>query len=87
MTLSPKFVGPAIGLLTGLVTSTSMTFIGLAVNYGFHPDFVARWLQSAGLSYIVAVPLLMIVVPPIQRFVFRQAGLPTPLGYAPPVSL
>jgi|EndMetStandDraft_8_1072994.scaffolds.fasta_scaffold02571_1 Protein of unknown function (DUF2798) len=78
MTLSPKLVGPAIGLLTGLITSTSMTFIGLAVNYGFQPDFVARWLKSAAFSYVIAVPLLMIVIPPIQRFVMRQAGLPTP---------
>ena len=47
MALSPKFVGPAIGMITGLVTSTSMTFIGLAMNYGFQPDFVLRWLKSA----------------------------------------
>lgn len=78
MALSPKLVGPAIGLLTGLITSATMTFIGLAVNYGFQPDFVVRWVKSASLSYIMVVPLLMIVVPPIQRFVLRRAGLPTP---------
>jgi hypothetical protein len=78
MALSPKFIGPAIGLMTGLITSTSMSFIGIAMNYGFQPDFAARWLKSASLSYIMVVPLLMIVVPPIQRFVMRQAGLPTP---------
>ena len=78
MTLSPKFVGPAIGMITGLVTSTSMTFIGLAMNYGFQPDFVLRWLKSASLGYVMVVPLLIILVPPIQRFVMRQAGLPTP---------
>ena len=42
MTLPPRMVGPAIGLITGLITSTSMSFIGLAMNYGFHPDFAAR---------------------------------------------
>lgn len=78
MALSPKFVGPAIGLMTGIITSTSMSFIGLAMNYGFQADFVARWLKSASLSYVMVVPLLMMVVPPIQRFVMRQAGLPTP---------
>ena len=77
MALSPKLVGPAIALTVGLVTSTSMSFVGLAVNYGFQPDFVARWLKSAAMSYVVIVPLLMIVVPLIQRIIMRQAGLPT----------
>lgn len=78
MALSPKLVGPAIGLMTGLITSTSISFVGLAMNYGFHPDFVARWLKAAAFSYVTVVPLLMIIVPPIQRFVLRRAGLPIP---------
>jgi hypothetical protein len=76
MALSPKLIGPAIGSITGLITSTSMSFVGLALNYGFHGDFAMRWLKAAITSYIVVVPMLMIVVPPIQRFVMRQAGLP-----------
>ena len=75
MTLSPKFVGPAIGLLSGLITAPLMTFIGLALNYGFHPDFLARWMKAAAISYVTVIPLLMIVVPPIQRFVLRQARI------------
>ena len=76
MTLSPKLIGPAIALITGLITSTSMSFVGLALNYGFQPDFAMRWLKAATTSYVVVVPMLMIVVPRIQRFVMRQAGLP-----------
>jgi hypothetical protein len=76
MALPPKLIGPAISLITGLITSTSMSFIGLALNYGFQPDFVARWLKAAATSYVVIVPILMVIVPRIQRFVMRQAGLP-----------
>jgi hypothetical protein len=76
MALSPKLIGPAIGSITGLITSTSMSFVGLALNYGFQPDFAARWLKAAATSYVLIVPMLMVVVPPIQRFVMRQAGLP-----------
>jgi hypothetical protein len=76
MALSPKLIGPAIGSITGLITSTSMSFVGLALNYGFQPDFAARWLKAAATSYVLIVPMLMIVVPPIQRFVMRQAGVP-----------
>ena len=45
MTLSPKLIGPAIALITGLITSTGMSFVGLALNYGFQPDFALRWLR------------------------------------------
>ena len=76
MALPPKLIGPTISSITGLITSTSMSFIGLALNYGFQPDFAMRWLKAAATSYIVIVPMLMIVVPRIQRFVMRQAGLP-----------
>jgi hypothetical protein len=53
-----------------------MSFVGLALNYGFQPDFAVRWLKAAATSYVVIVPMLVIVVPRIQRFVMRQAGLP-----------
>ena len=77
MALPPKLIGPSISLITGLITSTSMSFVGLTLNYGFQADFAVRWLKAAATSYVVIVPLLMIVIPPIQRFVMRQAGLPT----------
>jgi Protein of unknown function (DUF2798) len=78
MALPPKLIGPAIALITGLVTSTSMSFVALALNYGFQPDFAMRWLKAAATSYVVVVPLLMVIIPPIRRFVMRQAGMPTP---------
>jgi Protein of unknown function (DUF2798) len=53
-----------------------VSFVGLALNYGLQPDFAVRWLNAAATSYVVVVPMLMIIIPPIQRFVMRQAGLP-----------
>ena len=76
MALPKKLIGPTISLITGLITSTGMSFVGLALNYGFQPDFAVRWVKAAATSYAVVVPVLVIVIPPIQRFVMRQAGLP-----------
>ena len=76
MALSRKLIGPTIALITGLITSTSMSFVGLALNYGFQPDFAVRWLKAATTSYALVLPMLIIVIPRIQRFVMRQAGLP-----------
>ena len=78
MALPPKLIGPVISMITGLITSTSMSFVGLAMNYGFQADFAVRWLRAAATSYVLVVPMLVIVIPRIQRFVMRQAGLPTP---------
>ena len=77
MALPPKLIGPAISMITGLITSTSMSFVGLSLNYGFQPDFALRWVKAATTSYVLVVPMLVIVIPRIQRFVMRQAGLPT----------
>jgi hypothetical protein len=76
MALSPKLIGPTIALITGLITSTTMSFVGLAMNYGFQPDFAVRWLRAAATSYVVIVPMLVLVIPRTQRFVMRQAGMP-----------
>jgi Protein of unknown function (DUF2798) len=75
MALPPKLIGPVISMITGLITSTSMSFVGLAMNYGFQADFAVRWLRAAATSYVLIVPMLVIVIPRIQRFVMRQAGL------------
>ena len=77
MALPPKLIGPVISMITGLITSTSMSFVGLAMNYGFQADFAVRWLRAAATSYVLIVPMMVIVIPRIQRFVMRQAGLPT----------
>ena len=77
MALPPKLIGPTISMITGLINSTSMSFVGLALNHGFQPDFAVRWLKAAATSYVVIVPMLVIIIPRIQRFVTRQAGLPT----------
>jgi Protein of unknown function (DUF2798) len=75
MALPPKLIGPVISMITGLITSTSMTFVGLAMNYGFQADFAVCWLRAAATSYVLVVPMLVIFIPRIQRIVMRQAGL------------
>ena len=52
-----------------------MTFIALAINYGFQPDFALRWLKAAALSYVTVMPVVFFVVPLVQHLVFRLAGL------------
>lgn len=53
--------------VTALVTCSLMAFLGLALNYGFHPDFFARWLKAFLVGYVCLVPVLLVLVPPVQR--------------------
>ena len=48
MALPPKLIGPTISMITGLITSTSMSFVGLALNYGFQPDFRSALAEGRG---------------------------------------
>ncbi len=75
MKIPPRFIGLAIGAVSGTISSTLMTFIGVAMNYGFHPGFLVIWLKAAAIGYLIGVPLLMLIVPYIQRFVLRHAAV------------
>jgi hypothetical protein len=44
-------------------------------NYGFQPGFLAVWFKAAAVGYFVGVPLLMLIVPHVQRFVMRRAAM------------
>ena len=83
MTISPKYAGILISATIGVITSVLMSFVGLAFNYGFHPDFMARWLKAAAISYVTVVPVLILIVPRIQRFILTRAGISQPPAVQP----
>jgi hypothetical protein len=75
MKIPPHFIGLAIGAISGTISATLMTFIGVAMNYGFQPGFLAIWLKAAAVGYFIGVPLLVLIVPHVQRFVMRHAAI------------
>jgi hypothetical protein len=72
MKIPARHIGLVIGTISGAISSTLMTF---AVNYGFQSGFIAVWLKAALIGYGVGVPLLMLIVPRVQRFVMRHAAV------------
>jgi hypothetical protein len=44
-----------------------MTFVSVSANFGYHAGFVIRWMKSWALSYIVALPVVMIAMPSIKK--------------------
>lgn len=61
------------GFVMPLVLSVLMTFVVSAIatgrSLGFGPDFLATWPVAWGLSWLVAFPTLLLVLPVVRRIV------------------
>ncbi|TCD00667.1 DUF2798 domain-containing protein [Pedobacter frigidisoli] len=55
--------------IMAIFTTGIVTFAAISVNLGFTPSFLKIWLKSWGISYIVAIPAILIISPRVQLFV------------------
>ena len=66
----------AAGVLTPLLLSLLMTFIVSAIatlrSVGLTPDVHWVWLGAWGMSWLVAFPTLLLVLPLVRRVVGRM---------------
>lgn len=53
-------------LLMGIVTTGIISFALLWLNFGFSNGFVARWLRSWGIAYVIVIPAILIIGPRVQ---------------------
>lgn len=72
MRIDPRFAPAITGLIVSLFTAVLMSFISLAINYGFRPDFVYRWAFAATTGYLVLAPVMLFLVPRVQQRVRRM---------------
>lgn len=49
-----------------------MSLYGTLAHYGFGDNFLRHYLQTAGLNFICALPLQLIIVGPLTRFLFTR---------------
>ena len=54
-------------ILMVFVMTFVVTFVGASVNFGFHAGFIAKWVKLWGLSFLVALPVVMITMPSIKK--------------------
>lgn len=58
---------------TPLVLSLLMTFVVSAIatarSLGFTPAFPSTWMSAWGLSWLVAFPTLLLILPMVRRIV------------------
>lgn len=71
-------------LVMPLVLSVLMTFVVSAIStlksLGPTPEFLATWPVAWGLSWLVAYPTLLAVLPLVRRIVALLVHPPAPTG-------
>ena len=65
--VSKSWFHPIFTVLMALMMSGVMTLVNTAVNVGFPPDFLGRWLKSYGIGFCVAVPAIYLLAPLARR--------------------
>lgn len=48
-----------------------VTFVSILVNYGIQEGFFVKWMRAWGLAFVVALPVVMVVMPTIRKFVSK----------------
>ena len=61
----------AFALSMGIVTTGIISFVIIAINIGISERFALVWLRSWGLGYVLVIPAILLIGPPLQSFVDR----------------
>ena len=61
----------AFALSMGVVTTGIISFVLLALNLGFSSSFVAAWLRSWSVGYVIVIPAILLIGPQLQARIDR----------------
>ena len=61
----------AFALSMGVVSTGIISFTLLALNFGFSDRFVAAWLRSWAIGYVMVIPAILLVGPRLQQRIDR----------------
>lgn len=59
----------AFALIMGVVTTGIISFSLISINIGFVPKFLAIWLKSWLMAYVIVIPAILIIAPKIEKLV------------------
>jgi hypothetical protein len=71
MKIKRKYYGLLFGLLVSIIMSLIMSFVLTLINVGWQPNFLMIWLRAFGISFAVALPISLILVPLIRKILDR----------------
>jgi hypothetical protein len=65
----------AAAFIMGIITTGLISFTLISINVGFTEKFLARWIKSWGMAYVLIVPVILFVGPKVQKllsYLFRK---------------
>jgi hypothetical protein len=62
-------------LIMGVVTTGIISFTLIAVNIGFIEKFLKIWLRSWAMAYVVVIPCILVLSPPVEKLVQLLLGM------------
>ena len=81
--LPVRLFQPLFGLFMAFFMSFLMSGAITELNIGFPPDFLARWMHSWGMAFVLAYPAILIVAPVVRRLALRFAESPFAAAVSP----
>ncbi|RUV38534.1 DUF2798 domain-containing protein [Mesorhizobium sp. M7A.F.Ca.MR.148.00.0.0] len=67
--LPARYAAVLSPLVLLLLMTFIVSFISTLKSLGFHPELPSIWLTAWGLSWLVAFPTLLLVLPIVRRIV------------------
>lgn len=64
-------------ILSGIM-SGAISLFNMLMNKGFIEGIWSIWLRAWGMSWLVAFPLIMIVLPIVRNFLMKFVDVPKP---------
>ena len=65
--LPAKYMGVVMPFLLSAIMSSVVSFIATVKVMGFSSVLLGHWLQNWGLSWIVAFPVVFVVLPLVRK--------------------
>ncbi|WP_108424548.1 DUF2798 domain-containing protein [Flagellimonas amoyensis] len=57
-------------MIMGIVTTGAISFVVIAIDTDLSgPTFLRVWLKSWGLAYLVVIPCILFIGPPVEKLV------------------
>jgi hypothetical protein len=61
----------AFSVSMGAVTTGIISFVLLAINFGFSAEFALTWLHGWAVGYAIVIPAILLIGPRLQAQVDR----------------
>lgn len=74
--IHPKHLTWLMPLMLSGIMSGSISCFNLLLNKGWVDGFFSIWLHAWSLSWLMAFPLILIVLPLVRKFLMKFVHLP-----------